>query len=47
MNIRQAFSRANSHFRFHSYREEIGNPVPWWHTAYAWCRRLVFELKHN
>lgn len=47
MKISEALRRANSHFRFHAYRKEIGNPVPLWHTIYAWCRRLVFELRHN
>lgn len=47
MKLIEVFQRANSHFRFHAYRKEIGNPVTPWHTARAWVGRAWFELTKN
>jgi hypothetical protein len=47
MSIGEVFKRANSHFKFHRYRKEIGNPVSPWHTARAWIGRIWFEFTRN
>lgn len=47
MKLLEVFQRANSHFRFHSYRKQAGNPVSALHTARAWCGRVWFEFTKN
>jgi hypothetical protein len=47
VSMMAAVRRANSAFRYWSYRRDIGNPIRFRLAIAEWFRRLAFELRMN